>query len=151
MAVSAQISQSELARVASLCYEGNRVMVMLCNLTDQAFNANSTFADWSSIELPAVNGYSRFAAVIPQGAYDPGDLRFEIGSDPGANTQFEASWTAIGTDLTYNRVVIAIQTPNGSGGWVNPIGIHSLFIEQPNVVVFPGQYAAYRIQLVLGQ
>jgi hypothetical protein len=150
MAVTAQVSPTELARVSELCYEGNKLVVMLCNLTDEAFNASSTFADWETIELPGVNGYSRFSALIPAGGYDANDLRFEIGAVPGANEIFEASWTAVGTDLEYNRVVVAIAVADGLGDWNDPVGIHSLYTEIPSVVVFPTQFASYRIQLLVG-
>lgn len=148
MAVTAEVSPAELARVAGLCYEGNRLVVMLCLHDVEGLTKNSTFAEWEALELAEVNGYSRYYAEIPVGAYDATDLRYEIGSTAGANTVFEASWTAVGTDLEYNRVVIAIQTPDGLGGWTDPVGIAHLYTEIPNVVVFPSQFASYRIQLL---
>ena len=150
MAVTAQVSPTELERVSSLCYEGNQLIVMLCLLADEGFTASSTFAEWETLELPEVNGYTRYSALIPAGGYDATDLRFEIGSTAGANQIFEATWTAVGTDLEYNRVVVAIATPDGLGGWNDPVGIHSLYTEIPNVVVFPSQFASYRIQLLVG-
>lgn len=149
MAITAQISPGEFARISSLCYEGNRLVIMLCLLAEEAFDATSTFAQWATLELPELNGYSRYYAVIPQGGYDPADLRFEIGSTAGANTVFEASWTAAGADLEYNRVVIAVQTPNGGGGWNDPVNIHSLYTEIPTVVAFPSQSFAYSVQLLI--
>jgi hypothetical protein len=149
MPVTAQISSGELARVGSLCYEGNRLVVMLCIVDAESINVNSTFAAWEALEIPEVNGYTRYYAEIPAGAYDATDLRFEIGATPGANTLFQASWTAVGTDFEYNRVVIAIQTPDGIGGWDDPTSIAHLYSEIPNVVVFPAQAASYRIQLLV--
>lgn len=149
MAITAQVSPNELARVSSLCYEGNRLIIMLCLLDEEPLNASSTFAQWETLELPEVNGYSRYYAEIPEGAYDATDLRFEIGATAGANTVFEASWTAVGTDIEYNRVVVAVQTPDGIGGWNDPVNIHSLYSEIPNVVVFPSQFASYRVQLLV--
>ena len=131
MALTTTVSQRELARVAGLAYEGETLKVMLCSVGVSGFTAESTVANWQSVEQSG-NGYVRFSSVIATGAYDAVDARYEIPA-------IDAAFTATGAGYTYDRIVVYID---GS------TYIHSLIAEDPNIALAAGQTQTYSEQLV---
>ena len=130
MAITLTLSQKELARVANLAYEGETIKVMLASVGASGFTAESTVANWQSVEKSG-NGYVRFSQVIATGAYDATDARYEIPA-------IDAAFTATGAGYTYDRIVIYVD---GS------TYIHSLIVEDPNIALAAGQTQTYRINL----
>jgi hypothetical protein len=130
MALTTTISQKELARVANLAYEGETLKVMLCSVGASGFTAESTVANWQSVEQSG-NGYVRFSSVIATGSYDATDARYEIPA-------LDAAFTATGAGYTYDRIVVYID---------GATYIHSLIVEDPNIALAAGQTQTYRIQL----
>ena len=131
MALPTAISQKELARVANVAYEGETLKVMLCLVGASGFTAESTVANWQSVEQSG-NGYVRFSSVIATGAYDAVDARYEIPA-------LDAAFTATGAGYTYDRIVVYID---------GATYIHSLIVEDPNIALAAGQTQTYRIALV---
>ncbi len=131
MALTTTISQKELARVANLAYEGETLKVMLCSVGVTGYTAESTVANWQSVEQSG-NGYVRFSSVIATGSYDATDARYEIPA-------LDAAFTATGAGYTYDRIVCYID---------GATYIHSLITEDPNIALAAGQTQTYRIQLV---
>jgi hypothetical protein len=131
MALTTTISQKELARVAGLAYEGETLKVMLCSVGVTGYTAESTVANWQSVEQSG-NGYVRYSTVIPTGAYDAGDGRYEIPA-------IDAAFTATGAGYSYDRIICYID---------GATYIHSLIVEDPNITLAAGQTQTYRIQLV---
>ena len=131
MAITTTISQKELARVANLAYEGETIKVMLCSVGASGFTAESTVANWQSVEKSG-NGYVRFSQVIATGAYDATDARYEMPA-------IDASFTATGAGYTYDRIVCYID---------GAAYIHSLITENPNIALAAGQTQVYRVTLV---
>jgi hypothetical protein len=130
MAITLTLSQKELARVANLAYEGETIKVMLASVGASGFTAESTVANWQSVEKSG-NGYVRFSQVIATGAYDATDARYEIPA-------IDAAFTATGAGYTYDRIVIYVD---GS------TYIHSLIVEDPNIALAASQTQTYRINL----
>ena len=130
MALTTTISQKELERVAALVYEGETLKVMLCSVGASGFTAESTVANWQTVEQSG-NGYVRYSEVIATGAYDAVDARYEI---PAIDADFVAS----GAGYTYDRIVVYID---------GATYIHSLITEDPNIALAAGQTQTYRIQL----
>jgi hypothetical protein len=131
MALTTVISQRELARVANLAYEGETLKVMLCSVGATGYTAESTVANWQSVEKSG-NGYVRFSSVIATGAYDATDARYEMPA-------LDAAFTATGAGYSYDRIVIYVD---GS------TYVHSVINEDPNIALAAGQTQTYRIQLV---
>jgi hypothetical protein len=131
MALTTTISQKELQRVAALAYEGETLKVMLCSVGASGFTAESTVAQWQSVEKSG-NGYVRYSEVIATGAYNATDARYEIPA-------IDAAFTATGAGYSYDRIVVYID---------GETYIHSLIVENPNIALASGQTQTYRIQLV---
>lgn len=131
MALTATISKAELARVANLAYEGETLKVMLCLVGGSGFTAESSVANWQSVEVSG-NGYSRFSAVVQTGAYDNAEGRHEI---PVINAAFSST----GAGYTYDRVVLYIDGVST---------VHSVLEESPGIALLAGQTQTYLIQLV---
>jgi hypothetical protein len=130
MAISVSISQKELARVANLAYEGETLKVMLCSVGASGYTAESTLANWQSVEKSG-NGYVRYSEVIATGAYDATDARYEIPA-------IDADFTATGAGYTYDRIIIYVD---------GATYIHSMIVEDPNIALAAGQTQTYRINL----
>jgi hypothetical protein len=130
MAISVSISQKELARVANLAYEGETLKVMLCSVGASGYTAESTVANWQSVEKSG-NGYVRYSEVIATGAYDATDARYEIPA-------IDADFTATGAGYTYDRIIIYVD---------GATYIHSMIVEDPNIALAAGQTQTYRINL----
>lgn len=130
MALTSQISQNELARVAGLAYEGNTINVMLCSVGATGYTAESTVANWQSVEKSG-NGYVRYSTTVLTGSYDGTDGRYEI---PVIN----AAFTATGAGYSFDRVVVY---------FTGETNVHSVLTESPTVVVSSGQTITYQIQL----
>jgi hypothetical protein len=130
MALTVQQSTKELARVANLAYEGETIKVALCNVGSTGYTAESTVTNWLTTELSG-NGYSRFSLLLPTGAYDSVDARYEV-------PFFDAVFTASGSGFTYDRIVVYVD------GATYP---HSVITENPNIAIVAGQSKTYRILL----
>jgi hypothetical protein len=130
MALTTTISQKELKRVAGLAYEGETLKVMLCSAGSSGYTAESTVANWQSVEVSG-NGYVRYSEVIGTGAYDATDGRYEVPA-------IDAAFTATGAGYTYDRIICYID---------GETYIHSMIVETPNGSLAAGQTQTYRIQL----
>lgn len=130
MALSTTISQKELKRQAALVFEGETLKVMLCNVGTSGYTAESTVANWQSVEASG-NGYSRFSVTIGTGSYDGTTGTYKL---PDIN----ATFTASGSGFTFDRVVAYID---------GETYIHSLSVESPNIALAPGQSQTYQISL----
>lgn len=130
MAITAQISQKELARVADLAYEGETITVMLCSVGASGYTVESTVANWQSVEKSG-NGYVRFTAVASTGSYDATDGRHEV-------PLIDAAFTATGAGYSFDRVAIYVA---------GATYLHSLLTESPAQTLLAGQTKTYRILL----
>lgn len=130
MALTTTISQKELERVAALAYEGETLSVMLCNIGITGYTAQSTIADWQTVEVSG-NGYVRFSQTISAGSYDALDGRYEVPS-------IDAVFTSTGAGYVYDHIICYID------GTIYP---HSMITESPNIALAAGQTQTYRIQL----
>jgi hypothetical protein len=130
MPLTLTVSQKELERVAALAYEGETIKIMLCSVADSGYTAESTVANWQSVEKSG-NGYVRFSKVIATGAYDALDARYEIPA-------IDAAFTATGAGYSYDRVVIYVD---------GATYVHSVIAEDPNITLAPGQTQTYRVTL----
>ncbi|MEN9728237.1 MAG: hypothetical protein RL434_2603 [Pseudomonadota bacterium] len=131
MALTTTISQKELKRVAGLAYETKTLKVMLCTVGATGYTAESTVANWQSVESTGT-GYVRGSEVIGTGAWDGTDLRYEI---PALDFAFTCSSGA----YSYDTVVVYI---NGE------TYVHSILVESTLVTIAAGQTQTYRIQLI---
>jgi hypothetical protein len=129
MAQTTSISQKELKRQAELVFEGKTLKVMLCDVGISGYTAESTVANWQSVEKTG-DGYVRYSAVIPAGAYDSVSGTHKI---PDINAEFTATLS-----YSYDRVILYID---------GETYIHSMIIEDPNVTLSTGQTQTYRLSL----
>lgn len=130
MAVITSLSTKELARVAGLAYEGKTLKVMLCAIGATSYTAESTVANWQSIEKSG-NGYVRFSTVIGTGTYSATNARYEL-------PVIDAAFTATSAGYSFDRIVLYID------GATYP---HSVIVEDPNIVLVAGQTQTYRLNL----
>jgi len=130
MATTTTISTKELKRQAAAAFEGKGIRVMLCNVGSTGYDAESTVANWTSAQVSG-NGYAMFSATIGTSSYNSTTARQEL---PVIN----AAFTASGGSISYDRVVIYI---NGE------TYIHSLVVENPNIIISAGQTQTYAITL----
>jgi hypothetical protein len=131
MALTTTISQKELKRVAGLAYETKTLKVMLCTVGVTGYTAESTVANWQSVESTGT-GYVRGSEVIGTGAWDGTDLRYEIPA-------LDFAFTCTSGTYSYDTVVVYI---NGE------TYIHSILVESTLVTIAAGQTQTYRIQLI---
>lgn len=131
MAITVSISQKELKRIADLAYEGETVKVMLCSAGVSGFTAESTVANWQTVEQSG-NGYVRYSQVVATGAYNVSNGRYEIPA-------IDAPFTATGAGYSYDRIIIYID---------GATYVHSLIAESPNITLASGQTQTYRIKLI---
>jgi hypothetical protein len=130
MAVTTTISKKELQRVAASAYEGQTLKVMLCSVGATGYTAESTVANWQSVEKSG-NGYVRYSEVIGTGSYNAGAGRYEL-------PDIDATFTATGSGYSYDSIILYI---NGS------TYIHSMLVENPNIALAAGQTQTYRLSL----
>lgn len=131
MAQTTTISQKELKRQAGLCFEGKTLKVMLCSVGATGYTAESTVANWQSVEQSG-NGYVRYSSgTIPVGAYDSGTGTYKL-------ADIDAAFTATGAGYTYDRVVLYID---------GETYIHSLIAESPNITLSAGQTQTYKLSI----
>jgi hypothetical protein len=130
MAITTTISTKELQRQAELCFEGETLKVMLCSVGISGFTAESTVADWQTVEQSG-NGYVRFSEVIGAGEYDTTAAAYLL---PVIDAEFTCETLA----YSYDHVVIYVD------GATYP---HSILVETPAIVLSPGQTQTYRITL----
>ena len=130
MATTTTISTKELQRQAALAFEGETLKVMLCSVGATGYTAESTVANWQSVEASG-NGYTRYSTTIGTGSYNATTGRYEL---PVIN----AAFTADGGTIGYDRVVVYID---------GETYIHSLAVESPNIILADGQTQTYAITL----
>lgn len=130
MAQTISISQKELQRVAALAYEGKTLRVMLCTVGASGYTAQSTVANWQSVEKSG-NGYVRFSSVIATGSYS-GTAGAYVMPD------IDAAFTATGAGYTFDTVVSYID------GATYP---HSIITEAPAISLSAAQTQTYRLSL----
>ena len=130
MARTLTLSQKELKRAAAAAYEGKTIKVMLCNVGSTGYTAESTVANWQSVEVSG-SSYARFSGTVGTGSYDSTAAAYVLPT-------VDAAFTASGSSFTYDTVVVYF---NGE------IYVHSVTVESPNVVVAAGQTQTYRISL----
>lgn len=131
MALTTTLSTKELARVAAAAYEGEEVNVMLCSVGATGYTAETTVANWQSVEQSG-SGYVRYTATVGTGSYDSGDGRYEL-------PDIDAAFTATGGGYSYDRVVVY---------FTGETYVHSVLSEDPNIVLAAGQTQTYRISLI---
>lgn len=130
MAQTTTISQKELKRQAGLCFEGKTLYVMLCSVGATGYTAESTVANWQSVEKSS-NGYVRYSAAIGTGAYDATTGTYKL-------PDIDAAFTATGAGYSYDRIVLYIS---------GETYIHSLIAEDPNITLSAGQTQTYRLSI----
>lgn len=145
MALTAAISNNELARVGAVAYEGRRVRVSLANVALTGYSVNSTRANWDLVKITG-NGYADYTEVVATGTYDATDGRYEMGGEDN-DPYILAEFTADGGTLSWDRIYVVIGTDDGEDGWDEETYLHSLLIESPGVTLADGQSVTYRIQL----
>ena len=114
MAITTTISTKELERQAALAFEGETLKVMLCQIGVTGYTAESTVANWQSVEVSG-NGYVRYSEVIGTGTYSAVTGTYNL-------PVIDAAFTATGIGYTYDRVVLYID------GATYP---HSVLAEDP--------------------
>lgn len=129
MAITTTISTKELERIAALAYEGETLKVMLCSVGLTGYTAQSTVANWQSVEASG-NGYVRYSEVIGTGSYNSTSGKYEL---PAIDADFTAT-----SSYSYDTVVLYID------GATYP---HSIITENPNIVLSTGQTQTYRLNL----
>jgi hypothetical protein len=132
MAITATISQRELKRLAGLGYEGETLKVMLCEVGMTGYTAESTVANWQSVELSG-NGYVRYSEVIGTGTYSETTASYNMPT-------VDAEFTATGDGYSYDRIIAYID---------GETYIYSEIVEDPNVTMAAGQTQTYRIALAI--
>ena len=130
MAISVTISQRELKRLAALGYEGETLKVMLCEVGESGFTAESTVANWQSVEVSG-GGYTRYSVAIGTGTYSEVTASYNLPT-------VDAVFAATGTGFSYDRIISYID---------GETYIHSEIVEDPNITLLAGQSQTYRIQL----
>lgn len=129
MAQTISIGQKELERLAVLAYEGETLEVMLCAAGITGYTANSTVANWETVELSG-SGYVRYTQVIATGAWS---------NTAGAYVlpDIDAEFTSTGS-YVYNTVVIFIT------GATYP---YAIVTEDPSITLSSGQTQVYRVSM----
>lgn len=130
MAQTTTISQKELKRQAAACFEGKTLYVMLCSVGATGYTAESTVANWQSVEKSG-NGYVRYSTAIGTGAYDATTGTYKL-------PDIDAAFTATGAGYSYDRIVLYIS---------GETYIHSLIAEDPNITLSAGQTQTYRLSI----
>ena len=130
MAITTTISTKELQRQAALVFEGETLKVMLCQVGLTGYTAESTVANWQSVEVSG-NGYVRYSEVIGTGSYSGSAGAYIL-------PIIDAEFTSTGAGYNYDTIVIYID------GATYP---HSIMTEDPNIVLLGGQTQTYRITL----
>lgn len=132
----------EDGRLWAANYSGKRASVRLAlNTTGStALTVNSTTAEWDAIELSG-NGYARFEWTLPVGSFNTTTNRYEA---PTQLCQFQAS--SGGTGLTWNTAYLVIGTISGSTTTWNT-GVSFIRVENPNIVLYPGEPRGYLVTL----
>lgn len=102
MAITATLSQKEMARVAAAAYEGKSVRISLANDIGNTLTSESLVSSWDALKVSG-GGYADYYATVQVGAYDVADARYEM-------PQIDAAFTATGGGYTYNRMYVVIGT-----------------------------------------
>ena len=131
MALTTEISQKELERQAALCFEGETLKVMLCEVGSSGYTALSTVANWQSVEI-ADTGYVRGSEVIATGAWDAIEGAYVI-------PDIDVTFTAGAGGIQYDRVIIYVD---------GATYIHSMLTENPFIALADGQSKPYRLSLM---
>lgn len=130
MTLTTTLSTKELQRIAVAAYEGQTLKVMLCQLVATGYTAESTVANWQSVEVSG-GGYARYSEVIGAGSYNSTDGRYNMPT-------IDAAFAATGVGYSYDSIVLYID------GETYP---HSVISEDPNIILSSGQTQTYRLNL----
>lgn len=130
MARTVTVSQKELKRAAAAAYEGKTFKVMLCNVGTSGYTAESTVANWQSVECSG-NGYARYSTTVGTGSYNGTAAAYVL-------PDIDAAFTASGSGFSYDTIVAYFD---------GETYVHSITVESPNVVLAAGQTQTYRISL----
>mgnify|MGYP006928259561 CR=1 FL=1 len=130
MTLTTTLSTKELQRIAVAAYEGQTLKVMLCQLVATGYTAESTVANWQSVEVSG-GGYARYSEVIGAGSYNSTDGRYNMPT-------IDAAFPATGVGYSYDSIVLYID------GETYP---HSVISEDPNIILSSGQTQTYRLNL----
>ena len=130
MAITTTISTKELERQAALVFEGETLKVMLCQVGLTGYTAESTVANWQSVEVSG-NGYVRYSELIGTGSYSGTAGAYLLPT-------IDAEFTATGAGYSYDRVVLYIDSATYP---------HSVIAEDPNITLLAGQTQTYRLNL----
>jgi hypothetical protein len=135
----------EKGRLSGLGYEGKRIRAFLAYDPLLTLSEGSLRTAWEGLQLPIGNGYSQVSFVVPTGAYDNGDDRYEVGDTGGVFRQVQ--FTATGAGYTYNRVCWVVGTSDGVGGWNDENYLSFITPEDPFLQLLAGQTAIYNFQI----
>jgi hypothetical protein len=127
MAQTVTVSIRELKRQMVEAFEGKTVNVMLCNVGATGYDEESTVANWQSAEVSG-NGYTRFSDTLGTSSYNGTTGRHEL---PAVVAEFGSTGT-----INYDRVIIY---------FTGETYIHSMIVENPNVIIASGQTQSYEI------
>lgn len=103
MAITAQVSQKELERVAGVAYEGRAIRVSLANDISDSLTANSPVSSYTALKVNSGNGYEDYLGTIGEGQYNVLTTKYELPS-------IDASFTATGAGYSYNKVYVVLGT-----------------------------------------
>jgi hypothetical protein len=103
---------------------------MLCAVGSSGFTAESTVANWQSVEISG-NGYARVTAEIGNGTYSNTTASYNM-------PNIDATFSATDSGYSYDRIIAYID---------GETYIHSMIEEDPNITLAPEQDQTYRITL----
>lgn len=133
MALTITITPGELARQASLIYQGKAWEVFLVNngALSPPLTATNTYAEWKAAEVSG-NGYAPVEGSISFGSYNETTARFEM-------PPIVAGFTAAGGPIDYDTVCVRV----GGGTY-----LHSVQVETAPDPIADGYSRTYLISLI---
>jgi hypothetical protein len=135
----------EKGRVATSALQSKRIRAFCAHDPLLTLTGASLRTAWEALEVARANGYAPFSFVIPAGAYDNGDDRYEVGGTAGAFVP--VTFSATGAGYTYNRVCWVVGTSNGLGGWNEENYVSYITEENPFRQLLAGQAKTYNFQI----
>lgn len=102
MAITAILSQKEMARVAGLAYENRPIRVSLAYDPGETLTSEDTVSAWDALEI-SDGGYAAYKASVGVGVYNITTQRFEM-------PKIDAVYQATGVGFTFNKVYVVLGT-----------------------------------------